>query len=1606
MAKLYFRVSSDWQEVVRLRNEIAKLKAELKGMDATSTPHAFNTLNTQLQVSTKKMNDMVYAAAQAGAEMEQGFKKKIFDASQVVNDFTAKIIEQKAVVKDVETDVRRLGEAYRTAKKNNPWSADSHLSEYNAARKALDEEKAALFGLTQEQAKARLSVKSLRDEYALFKKEGGDTKEAISDIAQSMKGWMAGIVGGIGVKEFIGQMIQVRGQFQAADTAIQTLLGSKEKADKLMAQVREYAKISPLEFSDVTAATQMMLGFNIEAEKVPKYLAAIGDVSMGDTQKFNSLTLAFSQMSAAGKLMGQDLNQMIGQGFNPLQQIAQTTGKSIAQLKEEMSKGAISAEMVQQAFIDATSAGGKFYNMSENASKTINGQLSMMQDAIDSTLNELGTKSENAIVGSIQTVTKLIENYETVGKVLAGLVTTYGAYRTALFLSTAAENGHSIAMTLARAQILLTQKAQLALNAAMNANPYAMAAIALGTLVTTLVAFTESTDYVAEAQKRLDDATSNMRKEIASEQADIEILFDDLKNAKKGTEEYNQAKDAILNKYGQYLNGLKEEIRTLNNVKGAYDAITAAATKAARARGMETAMRGAQDAYSSLYAGSSGKLYDKLVEKVGETKATSLLKRLQGEISKTGKASQKLREDIGKIFRGTSAYGNSRAWITGMENATKTLKNETNKIKTIFGDIEERKENKKEKTTTYQEDLSRAKNEWNSAKKELDKIEKDKDKFTSKQYEDAKKRKDAAEKAYRDLGGDIKITSGVGKGDSKTNDAAKRLDAERRANDATLNLQRENQEKELALGEETTEKKIKQINLSYDKQIDTITKKQRELAEHNKKAGTRGLNANGLTDKQQTEIDKATNLAGKERDLQKTDIYRDEMQAMRDYLKEYGTYQQKKLAIAEEYAEKIHKAQSEGEQLTLEKQQQAAIQKVEIEALKQDIDWKGLLGDFGGLFEEQLKPTLEKLKEYTKSDEFKQADINDQKTVYDLITQLQAKTSEGWSGMFRDLGTAVQKVKDAELKQEAAKQKSIKADEEYAEARRKHTVKGINGDYIDDKSGEVAAAFNKAQSAANELAESQTNLTNAQNEASDEASRVRENMNNLVSGLQGLGSGSMSGILNGANSIAKIFGENDLKGEIAKGLSKTVGGAFGEALGGPMGGEIVEGVFALLDLFKDGIENLFTSLIDTILGAVNGLLTSMLSLDVPIAIGESLTKGIGSVLNTVSFGGFNSLFGIGGNAKEIAATINRLSDRNETLQGAIEDLTDEMKASRGTKSVAAYREAYKYQQEMNENYLGIVQAQMAYSNAHHSWGYNFNGFTREQNEWIRKNVKSDWQGGDEKELITLTPEEMKKLLANPEIRDAIYNPDYGGRVLEALDAYAEQAGLLEELTNQLYEGLTGISFDGMYDSFVDNLMDMKYDAKAAAEDISEYFMRAMLSNKIGELYSEKLEEWWKKFGKAMEDNDLTEAERSALQEEYMQYVDEAIKLRDELAAATGYDNTSSSSQQSASSRGFETMSQDTGEELSGRFTAVAESNYRIETATQQQTIAITELKGGMSELLLQSQNMYNIADETRTILANSYLELKEIRDNTGAIVKPIKQMQKDIAEVKQNTSRL
>lgn len=1608
MSKLYFKIGSDWEEVVRLRNEIAKLKQELMSMDGTQTPAAFKALNAQLAASNQRLDELVTNAAKAGAEMETGFKRKIFDASQVVNGLSEKITFQRGTIQQLKNELSGLKDKYREALKQD-GDTSSLEAKIRSTNEKLKEQKSSLFNLTQEQANARLSVKKLRDEYALYRQDGEKNVDVTKQVEQAMSNMGKKLLGGYSIKEFLSSMIRVRGEFQSMQTAIETMVG-KDMAGQLIPQIKELAKISPLTMSDMVGAEKMMLGFNIQAEDTIKYLKAISDISMGESSKFNSLTLAFSQMSAAGKLMGQDLNQMINAGFNPLQIISEKTGKSIATLKDEMSKGAVSAEMVQQAFIDATSAGGKFYNMSENASKTINGQLSMMQDALDSVFNELGTKSESVIMDGIQMTTSLIQNYETVGKILAGLVVTYGTYRTAVMLVTAAESKHTlveIGLTNAR---LLARKAQLALNAAMLTNPYVALTVVIGGLATTMWAMSDSTTAAARAQKEYNGIKDAAFKKEQEHKLKIEELLTAARDEslatltrQKSLEELRKEYPKIFEQYDieklklEDILKLKQKIneedsrRSVQGRRDDYNALKQTITNQRRYLQLfdnPDLRKNMSDSDKEIWKMFSGnQSYVQVREQM--EKNSKLLKKYQKDMfddnisayksNLKNYSKEKLETEL-KLAQSSASKRNGFV-VNGMMVKGGDLESV---ISSINGALA-----KKKSPTTYKQDYEKAKKDWDDAKKKLSEIEKDKSKFTSKLYEEAKKRVETTEKAYKNLGG---IT---GSSLTKQEKAAEKQKKEQKKTaEQLLSLHRQNQQDEINLMREGTEKKLKQINLDYQKQIDAIRKQEEEWS----KAG------NGkLTDKQAQKISEAYTNAESMRDKDISDVtegqLKAEQQALNDYLKEYGTFQQQKLAIAQEYAEKIRKAQEENgvnsaQVKLLEKQRDVAIQNKETEAIKANIDWVTVFGEFGSMFSDMIKPALDEAKKYVRTDKFKNSDQASQKSLIDAISQME-KSLGGTSGVnFKKLGEDVKAYQIAEQNrisaigiETAALERLKKSQDDYTKAQK--------GGTESEKQAAANALETARQNAdiASANVKTQTDIANqAQRNVTDTATILKASMENLLGGLQQISSG---GLYNAYSGIIKtVNGFKDVIGKTSESLKEV---------------PIVGWILSIIDVLKDGLSDLVGGLLDAVLNAVSGIIGDVLSGDLFVTIGKSLRNGIGNILNAISFGGFNSLFGIGGNAKEVQETIDRLTDRNETLQTAIEDLTDEMKASKGMKSVESYREAVKYQEEVNKNYLQIAKEQAGYHKSHGSWQHYLK-WTDEMLEHARKATgMQDFSGTDS--LWNLTPEQMKALRSDVwlwDIMESSGKGGYGERVTDKLDDYIEQAGKLEELTDSLYEGLIGMSFDSMYDSFISSLMDMEKSAEDFADDISKYFMQAMLSNAIGEQFSDKLRTWYDKFGEAMKDDGtLDNNERKELMDEYMGYVDEAMKLRDELAAATGYDKISQESySQSSSSRGFQAMSQDTGEELNGRFTAlqIAGEEIKNQNIIQSQSLNLLTVKA--DALLSINTETRNIADDTRDLIAQSYLELVQISENTGAIVKPIQQMQRDIAEVKKNTAKL
>ena len=241
------------------------------------------------------------------------------------------------------------------------------------------------------------------------------------------------------IKSFAGEVLNVRGNMESLQTSFTILLGSAQKGNELFEQLREFGATTPLELPDLAKNAQTLLGFGIQAKDVMGILKDIGNISMGDAQKMESLTLAFSQATSAGKLQGQDLLQMINAGFNPLNEMVKITGKSMGELKDEMSKGQISAEMLRQAYAHAAGEGGQFNGMLDKQSKTLKGAKSNLDDAIEMAYNDIGEKLEPAVMTGINLAEEMVSHWQAIGKALIDIIAGWGTYKAAVMLVSAVQ---------------------------------------------------------------------------------------------------------------------------------------------------------------------------------------------------------------------------------------------------------------------------------------------------------------------------------------------------------------------------------------------------------------------------------------------------------------------------------------------------------------------------------------------------------------------------------------------------------------------------------------------------------------------------------------------------------------------------------------------------------------------------------------------------------------------------------------------------------------------------------------------------------------------------------------------------------------------------------------------------------------------------------------------------------------------------------------------------------------------------------------------------------------------------------------------------------------
>lgn len=339
----------------------------------------------------------------------------------------------------------------------------------------------------------------------------GNHISAMGDKITRLTGIGFGIAG---FKAFGDKIVDVRGEMQLLETSFGVLLGNEAKANKMLSEIKEYNIQSPLSLNGISQAAQLLLGFNVEAEKVMPTLKQLGDISMGDTGRFQSLALAFAQMSAAGKLMGQDLLQMINAGFNPLQEISKNTGKSLIELRKEMENGAISSEMVAQAFASATAQGGKFYGMTEKQAEGIKGLQAKLEGGLIDAFNQIGKSQEGLIAGGYKVSIALIENYQAVGEALSALIATYGLYKAAMVFDTAIDK----TVTLMRYDAEIAELTKLLPLKEQEANADLKTAVASGKLTQA------KADQIAVLRAEIESRRESIQSKLAEEQINLKYL--------------------------------------------------------------------------------------------------------------------------------------------------------------------------------------------------------------------------------------------------------------------------------------------------------------------------------------------------------------------------------------------------------------------------------------------------------------------------------------------------------------------------------------------------------------------------------------------------------------------------------------------------------------------------------------------------------------------------------------------------------------------------------------------------------------------------------------------------------------------------------------------------------------------------------------------------------------------------------------------------------------------------------------------------------------------------------------------------------------------------
>jgi hypothetical protein len=1071
----------------------------------------------------------------------------------------------------------------------------------------------------------------------------------------------------------------------------------------------------------------------------------------------------------------------------------------------------------------------------------------------------------------------------------------------------------------------------------------------------------DALEEIRREQEKLNKSMADARTSAAKETAGLRVLYAMTQNANASMRDRTAAVKELQSQYPAYFGSLSQEAILAGNASAAYRQLTQDIMSAAYARAYQERLEDLASKNVDELRGSQAD-YNYMQRNRGAYNAAQQREERRRQL-------RELMDDEGIVWR--SEYADE--W----NELLKTQGLDKNTI-ALFNQREERWRHHNE---NYKRNEATMQDYENEILKRQSAVEK-----TTQGASYEQDRKEAAREAERRA----KEEERIGK---------ERLKAREDLDKDLLALQRQNQDDETALMQDGTQKKLAEIDNDYKQRIAEIDRQETEFRKKNKEAGLAGLGADGLTDEQADALQKARDNAAKEQEHKTQEVYASEARAMRNYLKEYGTYQQQKLAIAEEYAEKIRNAQNEGERLSLVAGRDRALQQVEINAVRQQVDWGSVFGDFGTMFKDQLQPTIDRLRRMAQSDTFRQSSLEEQQILYSLIEKLERSGTAWDSDIFKrvsdDLSAyqeAMGRYSKAVDAARAAEENLVKAEKELETARNENRgEEGIRS--AQENVDKAHEAFDAASEDVRIFGGQVQETTAALNSSATEAKAM---FDNLGEGLRGLTSGNLQGIGQGLMKLDGLFGDNKLTAQagnaLAKGFqsllgkdseaAKTLTAALGDS---GLAGEIISAVLGLLDMLaQDGIGGIVSSLMDTVLGSVSGVLDDVLSGGIITKPMQSVVNGVGNILDSLTFGGLGSW--LGGNDKEVMETVNRLTESNEYLRESIDSLAERIGQGDNTnaESIDYYNDARKAELEWEENQRNIIKG---LASAWTNTGYGFLGLGG-KGSFNKHSPDSGWEGWDAftetlrkngfnitvdstGDLWNLTPEQMELLRdSNPKEWQKLFSGDGHKNPKSAVEEYIERAGTLEELTDALNEKLTGYTWDGFLEKYKEMVRSAEDITEELGDFISETVTDALIESFVNEELKDDIKELYEYIADAAADG-ISEEEKARIEAMNSAIADKAESWREAMTDSGMIDPGSYGTSQSGRAGAYTAMSQEQGTKLEGLWTTSA------------------------MHLSSMDEKMQDVSAQMGTAVDS----LRRIEENTGNSAKHLGEIKEDIKKM-------